>query len=289
MNKVIMLIFVLALSLQVASKESKSFKIPRSSIVEVTDTHSGLIYPLFIKLPKSYDKNINKSYPVIYLTDAWYSFQIVSGATRFPMNIGKMHEAIIVGVSYSKNSKDSKSLKDSKSSASRIRDYTPSKNKKWKSETGGAKQHMMFIEKIVFKYIEENYRTKKNDRTFVGNSLGGLFGTYILLVKPGLFNNYIIGSPSYWYDNKYIFKLESELSGRKKDMSTNIFISIGERESKAFDSNYEMVNDAKDFYTKILAWNQKNLKIKLMVIPEASHETAFPTTVIQGLYWLYKK
>jgi predicted alpha/beta superfamily hydrolase len=60
---------------------------------------------LFIKLPKSYDKSPYKIYPIIYLTDANYAFQIVSGATRYPMNLRTMHEAIIVGISYSNASK----------------------------------------------------------------------------------------------------------------------------------------------------------------------------------------
>ncbi|WP_232056463.1 hypothetical protein [Pseudoalteromonas sp. A25] len=30
------------------------------------------------------------------------------------------------------------------------------------------------------------------------------------------------------------------------------------------------------------------LEAKLLVIPEANHETASPTTAVQGLYWIYK-
>jgi predicted alpha/beta superfamily hydrolase len=211
-----------------------SFQIPRSNVIEITDPKSQRVYPLFIKLPKSYNKNDNKTYPVIYLTDAYYAFQIVSGVTRYPMNIKKMKEAIIVGISYSKGSKRDNS---------RVRDYTPSIDKSWKQQTGGAQQHMEFIEGSVIKHMDKNYRTDPNDRTFVGNSLGGLFGTYILLTKPSLFKNYILGSPSYWFDNKFIFRLEKTV--KAKNITANVFISIGERESKALESHYDMVKDAK--------------------------------------------
>lgn len=258
--------------------EITPFNIPRSNVVEITDTKTQRVYPLFIKLPKSYSKNNDKTYPVIYLTDAWYSFQIVSGATRYPMNVNKMEEAIIVGISYAKGSMGD---------ASRIRDYTPSVSRSWKKETGGAQQHMVFIENDVIKYIDGNYRTKPSDRTFIGNSLGGLFGTYILLTKPTLFKNYILGSPSYWFDNKFIFQLEKTV--KTKNINANVFIAVGEKESIAFDSSYNMVEDAQAFYSTLLGWNQPKLNVKLMIIPEANHQTAFPTTAIQGLHWIYSK
>jgi predicted alpha/beta superfamily hydrolase len=106
------------------AQETNSFKIPRSSITNIKDPESGRVYPLFIKLPRSYNHNSKKSYPAIYLTYALYSFQIVSGATRFPMNTGKMREAIIVGISYSKGSGDH---------ASRVRDFTHIEDSNWKS------------------------------------------------------------------------------------------------------------------------------------------------------------
>lgn len=71
-------------------------------------------------------------------------------------------------------------------------------------------------------------------------------------------------------------------------INTNVFISIGERESKKLESTYKMVKDAKYFYEKILDWQQINLKAKIIIIPGANHQTAFPTTAIQGLYWIYK-
>lgn len=259
---------------------AQPFEIPRSLVVELQDTSSKRIYPLFIKLPKSYNKNLDKKYPVIYLTDAWYSFQIVSGATRYPMNSGKMAEAIIVGISYAKGSKGD---------TSRVLDYTPSKNAKWKKQTGGAQQHRTFIEKDVFNYMAANYRVDTKERTFIGNSLGGLFGSYILLTKPYMFKNYIIGSPSYWFDNKSLFALADKASLNIIDISANVFIAIGERESKALESSYEMVDDAQQFYQKILSWQQEKLAAKMLVIPEANHQTAFPTTAIQGLYWVLAK
>ena len=275
--KFLPLIFILISFTQLVKAQNiSSFKIPRSSVIEIKDPISDRVYPIFIKLPASYKRNNEKSYPVIYLTDAWYSFQIVSGATRFPMNSGKMQEAIIVGVSYSKGSKGP---------SSRVRDYTHKKDTSWKLQTGKALEHATFIEGSIFPFIKSHYRVN-NSRTYVGNSLGGLFGAYIFLTKPDMFNNYILGSPSVWYSNSDILKLKS-----KPNLNThNIFIAVGARETIELDSpQYDMVNGANKLASKLSGEQFPNVKVKLLTVEGANHETAFPTTAIQGLYWLFKK
>nr|WP_269468650.1 alpha/beta hydrolase-fold protein [Alteromonas sp. ASW11-130] len=260
----------------VKAHDTKGFEIPRSHIIEIKDPDSYRVYPLFIKLPRSYDNRKDKSYPVIYLTDAWYSFQIVSGATRFPMNTGKMQEAIIVGISYSRGARGS---------ASRIRDYTHTEDPSWKFQTGKANQHISFIEKSVFPFIEKKYRVN-GSRTFVGNSLGGLLGAYILFTKPDMFNNYVLGSPSVWYKDNDILKIKTEPNLNKH----KVFIAVGANETIELDSpHHDMVKGAKKLESKLVGGLFPNTEVKLLVIQEANHETAFPTTAIQGLYWLFKK
>lgn len=87
------------------TQANEPIEIPRSTKVVLKDDNSEPSYPIFIKTPRSYATSPDKHYPVIYLTDGMYSFQIASGATRFPMNSGAMQEAIIVSLSYSVGSK----------------------------------------------------------------------------------------------------------------------------------------------------------------------------------------
>ncbi|WP_348772774.1 alpha/beta hydrolase-fold protein [Pseudoalteromonas sp. MMG005] len=270
-------IFIFINSIQlVKAQDRNTFEIPRSNVIEIQDPDSGRVYPLFIKLPRSYNKREDKSYPVIYLTDAWYSFQIVSGATRFPMNTGKMKEAIIVGISYSKGSKGP---------SSRIRDYTHTEDSSWKFQTGKAKEHISFIEKSVFPFIEKNYRVNES-RTFVGNSLGGLLGAYILFTKADMFNNYVLGSPSVWFKDNDILKIKTDPNLNKH----KVFIAVGANETIQLDSpKHDMVKGAKELELKLSGESFPNTKVKLLTIQGANHETAFPTTAIQGLYWLFKE
>ena len=90
------------------------------------------------------------------------------------MNSGKIQQAIIVAIGYEK---------ESIGSASRIRDYTPTFAKDWKKQTGNAQGHIQFIKNTVFPYIEQNYRASHTHKTYIGNSLGGLFGATVLFLS----------------------------------------------------------------------------------------------------------
>ncbi len=268
---------------QLSPTKLRGFSIPRSHSVELKDGERD--YKLFIKLPRGYDapKNAQRQYPVIYMTDAMYSFQIISGATRFPMNAGYMRHAILVGISWELGLKGD---------LSRVRDYTPSKDNRWTKTTGEAKRHLAFLRNQVIPYLDSHYRTDASQRTYVGNSLGGLFGAYILSQQlaqssSSLFESFILGSPSMWFDNK---RLLNQLAQQRTELGANrarVFIGIGELETPAGSgSRHDMVADAKALY-RLLSDNRPEELTKLLIIPEAKHATAFPTTATQGLYWLY--
>jgi predicted alpha/beta superfamily hydrolase len=189
------------------------------------------------------------------------------------MNTGKMQQAIIVAIGYEKGSIGS---------ASRIRDYTPTFAKDWKKQTGNAQEHIQFIKNTVFPYIEQNYRASHTHKTYIGNSLGGLLGATILFTEPDLFTHYIIGSPSVWFDSNAVLALQVN----KPKVPIKVYISVGAKETPAFEGQ-NMVEGAKQLVQKINALNSDNIQLKSVVIEGSSHATAFPTTAIQGLDWIY--
>lgn len=273
------------LSALTSANDNTAFTIPRTQTVAIQDNDRA--YQLYIKLPKGYNAERNKAkrYPVIYITDAMYAFQIVSGATRFPMNSNKMQQAILVGISWQKGLRGDKS---------RVRDYTPSIDNSWKKQTGGADRHIAFLQQKVLPYMQQHFREDLSQRTYVGNSLGGLLGGYILLKKPELFRNYVLGSPSFWWHKKVIFEVIKQHQNSLSDVKANVFIGIGSLEHNRDGgfSNFDMVADAQQFKAMLDNINNpkntvRGINSKLLLIDEASHETAFPTSAIQGLYWLF--
>lgn len=273
MNTALRLLLLLCVFICFQLSANTPYEISRSSVIELTDPATKRVYPIFIQLPKSYAKEPNKTYPVIYLTDAPYAFPIVAGATRFPMNSGKMQQAIIVAISYEKGSRGA---------SSRVRDYTPTQSLSWKKQTGNAKNHALFLKNTVLPFIEKSYRASNTQRTYIGNSLGGLFGATVLFTMPELFSNYIIGSPSVWFDNNALLALKAN----KPQIPIKVYVSVGAKETPAFGEGQNMVEGAAQLVKKINALNSDNIKLKSIVIEGAQHATAFPTTAIQGLDWV---
>jgi predicted alpha/beta superfamily hydrolase len=53
----------------------------------------------------------------------------------------------------------------------------------------------------LFPLIQRNYSVS-DQRTIVGQSLGGLLATEVLFKHPEMFQRYVIVSPSLWWDNE---------------------------------------------------------------------------------------
>lgn len=269
-------------SIEATAHLTTPFSIPRSHTVQINDKERT--YKLYIKLPKGYkaSENRDRQYPVIYLTDAMYTFQIMSGVTRFPMNSKQMQPAIIVGISWELGLR---------SDHSRVRDYTPSVDSSWKKVTGGAERHMRFLRDGIIPYMEQNFRVDPSQRTYVGNSLGGLFGAYILLKQPELFRNYLLGSPSLWWQERHFLTQFAKNINSLKEIDANVFIGIGalEHNGEGGDSDHDMVADAQHFKALLnnLEVNNPDLNSKLLIINEAHHATAFATSAIHGIDWLF--
>src|SRR5690606_7369854 len=138
---------------------------------------------------------------VVYMTDSPYTFPIATGAARYPVNFKRMENIMFVGISWQTGATPA---------LSRQRDYTPTASSPgFKDLSGEASKHFDFIRNDGSPYIENHYSTDAANRTDVGNSFGGLFGRYIFLNQPTTFKNYIIGSPSIWWDHKYILDVEA--------------------------------------------------------------------------------
>lgn len=277
-HRVLFLLFVLPLGLLAQANQNPAFELPRTEVIGIQDTGTKRSYELHVQLPLNYSGD--KKYSVVYMTDSPYTFPIATGAARVPVNQKRMEDVMFVGISWQKGHEPA---------LSRQRDYTPTTSSPgFKDPSGEASRHLAFIRTDVIPYIEKRYNTDAANRTYVGNSFGGLFGLYILLRAPTTFKNYIIGSPSIWWDNKYILDLESKTKFNK-DLDANVFIAVGAEETITRDSpKHDMVGDATTFHARLKARNLDGLNLELRVIEHATHAIAFPTTAAQGLWWLFK-
>lgn len=261
----------------VLADQKVPFELPRSEVVSIADRKNNRAYEIHIQLPAKYQED--KKYPVVYMTDSPYTFPLVTGTARYPVNDGRMRDVMFVGISWQTGYSPA---------ASRWRDYTPSVDTSRKDHPAGeASKHLEFIRNEVIPYIDTRFNTDTSNRTYVGNSFGGLFGFYILLENPCLFKNYIIGSPSVWWDEKHILGMEAKAK-LPADLAVNIFIAVGEDEVPGRDSpRYDMVGQAREMFDRLKAREMKNTRLEIRVIEHANHAIAFPVTASQGLWWLF--
>lgn len=206
---------------------------------------------LNIYLPNGYSKDSIKKYPVIYLLDGSVDedFIHISGLVQFGSFswINILPESIVVGIA----------------NVDRKRDYTfPTSIKRDKKDfpsTGGSAKFIQFIQKEVQPLIDNTYHSN-TVKTLIGQSLGGLLATEILFNKPDMFDNYVIVSPSLWWDNESLLKKSPVSYVSKK----SIFVAVG-KEGKV------MEQDAKSLYKKLQASKKKHTKLHFEFFEKQDH------------------
>ena len=252
---------------------AKDIKVSEADIVigktiTLTSTILSEQRQINIYLPNSYDNDAKQSYPVIYLLDGAMDedFIHIAGLVQFASFpwLNWMSESIVVGIA----------------NVDRKRDFTyPSGNILDQQElptSGESAQFISFIERELQPYVRSAFRTTKNE-TLIGQSLGGLLATEILFKQPNLFDNYVIVSPSLWWDDE---KLLSHALPKFSE-PTSIFIASG-REGEV------MERTAKSLYNKLNALESQNVRLKYEFFADKQHGDALHMAVYRAFEHIYK-
>ncbi len=226
---------------------------------------------LNIYLPQGYEEATEQRFPVIYLLDgtAGEDMLHIFGLVQFLNMIQVLPPTIVVGIA----------------NVDRKRDFTfPTSVEADLKEfptTGGSEKFIAFIERDLQPYIANNYRVGGHN-TIIGQSLGGLLATEILLKRPELFDQYIIVSPSLWWDKESLLKKAPRLLSAQKRKPIHAYISVG-------SEGKQMEQDAADLVAALKAAGDKSLKIDFVSFPEENHATILHRSVYKGLEILNKK
>jgi predicted alpha/beta superfamily hydrolase len=121
----------------------------------------------------------------------------------------------------------------------------------------------------------------------IGQSLGGLLATEILLKRPLLFNKYIIISPSLWWDNGSLLNQASTLLEEKFDRPTAVYIGVGKEGLTPGANPRVMEVDANLLADKIRAGNSKQVTVQFDYLPQEDHATIMHIAVFNALRLLY--
>jgi len=240
----------------------------------VEEFHSTILNEkrkLNIYLPTGYHPDSVATYPVIYLLDGSVGedFLHISGLVEFMNLYNVIPKSIVVGIA----------------NVDRKRDFTyPSKDSldlKDLPTSGGGENFINFLEKEVQPFINKNYKTTTH-KTIIGQSLGGLIATEILMKRPALFDDYIIISPSLWWDRAALLKKADDYLQQDFASKKRIFISLG--------TEHPVMQEVADGLVNAID-RAKNENIQMTYQPyyEETHATILHIAVYYGFKELYKK
>lgn len=167
--KHLLTVFLLTIILQYTQAQVKYETFESSKLGETRE--------LKIQLPRGYDSNDDKSYPLFVVFDGDYLFEAVAGNVDYYSYWEDMPEAIVIGI----NQLDK-----------RFDDCMYSGQNSLPIETGAA--FFEFIGMELIPYIEKMYRTG-SFRVAVGHGETGNFINYFLLKPQPLFQGYVAVSP----------------------------------------------------------------------------------------------
>jgi predicted alpha/beta superfamily hydrolase len=261
------------------------FQIENSYVHALVDPVSKRTYDLYIKLPPGYNlpANANKRYPVVYLNDGPYTFQVASGVTRVPFSHAFFKEFILVGIGYAH---------DEDPMVSRRRDMTPTVDASKESVTGGARAYLDFIKQQAIPYVDRTWRTDPTERTLSGQSYGALFGLWVALTEPDAFRHYILSSTSIWYDKHVLYRTEAAYASSHHDLKADLYFAVGGMERPGICSDEppceDMVGDQLQMVKLLQAHHYPNLRIKARVVEGAYHYTAYPVALTWALQDLFQ-
>jgi predicted alpha/beta superfamily hydrolase len=144
---------------------------------EFNSAKLGEVRKLKIQLPRNYDANTEKKYPIVLVLDADYLFEPVAGTVDYFSYWEDMPESIVVGVMQGDMRYDDCSYDENT--------FMPG---------GKGAQFFEFIGMELIPYIDKNYRTAKFI-IGVGHDFTANFLNYYLFKNPPLLNGYINLSP----------------------------------------------------------------------------------------------
>ncbi len=197
-----------------------------------------------IQLPRSYDVDLDKKYPLMIVLDGDYMFNIVAGSVDYLSYWGDIPENLVVGI----NQKDT-----------RFKDSSVFDNITHTPITSTASFYDFIVNEVI-PYFSKNYRIS-NFRVILGQERTANFANFFLLKKTPVFSGVISISP------KMSKNMNSYLSENLSKTNSKIVYTLS-TSKKDFESIYKNVSELKNSLDSI---KNKNLKFESLIFDEENH------------------
>lgn len=236
-----------------------------------------------VYLPKKYNENKEKRYPVLYMHDGQNLYKDEDAGYGMSWGISDYLdqsdlEIIVVGIDCNEGYK-------------RLDEYSP-----WSSSEmrkifapeldgigGEGKKYIEYIVNELKPLIDVNYRTNPDETSMAGSSMGGLISTYAACKYPNIFKRVASVSSAYWFTQE-----EIELLIKKSDLSAieKFYLDVGTNESSGTIDSQRYIESSESVYSLLKG---KVKDIKFVIADGAVHnELAWRERVPAIFSYLFK-
>lgn len=207
-----------------------------SRYFEMTARSNGTAYRIFVGgsgMVLVGDRPQATRHPVIYVLDGKLNFAMVHAQVQTMCALGQLPPAYVVGIGYAGDGGFFE-----KDVLLRQGDLTPNAGGELEADVkamnqasgvvlGGAGAFLDFLQDELRPTLEATFAIDPGDATLLGNSLGGLFPSWVLLHQPELFQRYVIVSPSWWWNDYEVWRWEADYAAGHHDLPARVFAAFG--------------------------------------------------------------
>ena len=181
-------------------------------------------YRIFLAIPRTAPPAAG--FPILYLLDGNAVFDLLTSE-----QLASANGVILAGIGHDTDRRFDP--------PSRSRDYTPSFDKRAPFPDpdrpdrliGGAEQFLRRLAGPLMKATEANAPVDPARRIIFGHSLAGMFALYAMLKIPGVFRRFFAASPSLWWGDEILLKMETQTPRSK--VTSDVLITLGDSERRS--------------------------------------------------------
>lgn len=237
----------------------------------------GRDYQLWLELPSRFDPE--REYPLVLCLDAIWTWGTVVDAVRVQALSRELPWCIIAGVAH-----DTADLREVTNA--RAMDFTTTATPAPEmtgvrvpgDQLGGAEAFRRWLDDAVLPMLRERYRV--SETVLVGHSFSALFGVHVLLNTPEMFERYLLASPSVWWDDEVMFRVEADHARTHDDIAATVFMSKGSLETDEYSHH-------KEFHDQLASRDHPNLDLHWEQFDGENHLSVVSTAVNRGLRVLF--
>lgn len=249
-------------------------------------------YDVEVTFPPGYDRARGERLPALYYLDGWRNAALVKGVHRIAMTIAPgggeqpVRPFLLVGVSTVGG--------EAAFQKGRNKDYTPTPyivprgvtltmgegTRLDSAGTGGAAAFASFLREAVIPQVEARYPADPSQRALSGHSFGGLFGAWMMEAHPDLFADYLLLSPSLFWDRAFLLDAAFE---RARARGARVFLGVGDDERGVGIT--DLAGQAERFAATLES--EPGLAVTLRVYSGADHQGVLPPGYWDGILALY--